>query len=103
MNTPPQKSFGGTMSLHSHSVECDNSFCLTKFCPPKGCGYNAGWYGGCGLLWGFRINPFEEFHTAEANEAGSPTYYGAKRHYIASYPAFTGGGKNAWFQPFVHA
>ena len=22
--------------------------------------------------------------------------------YIASYPAFTGGGKNAWFQSFAH-
>ena len=22
---------------------------------------------------------------------------------IASYPVFTGRGKNAWFQPFVHA
>ena len=22
---------------------------------------------------------------------------------LALYPAFTGGGKNAWFQPFAHA
>ena len=22
---------------------------------------------------------------------------------VALYPAFTGGGKNAWFQPFAHA
>ena len=21
---------------------------------------------------------------------------------VASYPVFTGGGKNAWFQPFAH-